>query len=322
MWMETWLIPGYLGVDLFFILSGFIISLVHIDMSPDMRELGSFYVKRIFRVYPLDVCVMLFLAANAWRLNQIGNGWYDRQTFLPVLLMIQPYFMHPPINGWLATNWSVGIELSCYLAFPALLILLRRRGRIVGLTSLAVFLALEGLCQFYYRQRFFGPGAIFRGLAGFGLGASAAFAARAWPRFSARTTTIIGLTCIAAILGLLMEQIQWPIPLCMAGLIASLSYRSGPIVRFCEMRIVVWLGEISYSIYLVHSIFLGGWGWWWVAEIRAHMPGRVAPAAWIAVCLGVTTIISALTYYAIERPCRRLGGMIAKRISGRKYVLF
>jgi peptidoglycan/LPS O-acetylase OafA/YrhL len=317
-WMSTYLVPGFLGVDLFFILSGFILSTVHIDMSLDMREIGRFYLKRIFRVYPLEICMMLCLAANAWRLNKIGNGgWYDLHTFLPVVLMIQPYYEHPPIIGWLSTNWSVGIELSCYLTFPILLVALRGRGRLPTLMALVVFLLLEAMCQVVYLENYFGRGAVLRGFSGFGLGASVAFAIREGPRFGVRTTTMFGIGCSLAIFGLLMEQCLWPIPLCMAGLIASLSCGSGPIKRFCEIGVVVWLGEISYSIYLVHSVFMGEWGWWWVGKLRWNLPGPAASAAWIAVTLLISVLVSAATYYGIEQPCRRLGNVTLTWLSRR-----
>jgi len=313
--MSTYLIPGFLGVDLFFILSGFLIAIVHKDMSLDVRDLGGFYLKRIFRVYPLEIGVMLFMLAYAWWQHKIGPGWCDLHTFLPILLMVQPYYDQPPIIGWLATNWSVGIELGCYLVFPILLVVLRGRGRMMNLIWLLLFLVLEALGRFYYLESFFGPGAVLRGFAGFGLGASMAFVVQSGPRLRVRTTTTIGLGCVAAIGGLLMEQVLWPIPLFMAGLIASLSYRAGPIVRLFEWGGVVWLGKISYSIYLIHSVFMGEWGWWWVAELRMHLPDPVAAVAWVAVSLLVSATLSALTYYGIERPFRWLGQITANRFS-------
>jgi peptidoglycan/LPS O-acetylase OafA/YrhL len=62
---------------------------------------------------------------------------------------------------------------------------------------------------------------------------------------------------------------------------------------------------------------MGEWGWWWVGKLRWNLPGPAASAAWIAVTLLISVLVSAATYYGIEQPCRRLGNVTLTWLSRR-----
>ncbi len=311
-WLLRFVQPGYLGVDLFFILSGFILARVHPNLHLGLRPVAAFALKRLFRIYPLSTAIMLFMAADAWRHGWLGTPWYEPRLFGPVLLMIEPYFSHPPLVGWLATNWSVGIELLCYAAFPFGLACLRAVPRWGRLALLAALLAAEAWTQWHHLGAFYGPGAILRGLCGFWLGAVCA--ALAIGRPARRAVALASLLCLAGTLALLQAGVLWPVPLCMAGLITAVSFECDVVAALLGTRVFVWLGEVSYSLYLVHGVLLGSYGWRWLEAIRLHLRDPLATAAWATLTAGVLLGVSAATYYGIERPWRSFGSRLARRV--------
>ncbi len=189
---------GFMAVDIFFVLSGFILTLVHQDLAA--RGVGGFFVKRLLRVYPLDIAVMLLMLLGAWAHGTLGTGWYAWSKFPPVLLMVEPFMPGPPIMGWLITNWSVGIELLCYLLFPVLLIGLRRLPSLALMGVVAAAAAAEWATEATWPGYFFGLGAVLRGLCGFGLGG--AIACLVW-RCPPPRSTLAACGEVVCLLGLL-----------------------------------------------------------------------------------------------------------------------
>ena len=311
-WLGVVMTPGFMGVDLFFILSGFILAVVYSELVLTPKTIGAFFLKRVMRIYPLNVAIMLFMAEEAWRNNWFGTPWYDPHLFLPVLLMAIPFYTNPPFAAWLATNWSLGVELVCYVCFPLVLICLRQRAGflIVALLALAVG---EAATQRAYLGVFYGTGAFLRGLVGFSMGGVAAFLIRRHRRPDERLVGAGEFLSMAGCLVFLLQGRLWPIPLCMCTLIASLSYGSGPLARVLAARWIVWLGDISYSIYLVHGVLLGEWAWPQLANAKAAMPEPLASLVWLSGLLTVVIATSAFTYYAVEVPGRRLGQTLIRR---------
>lgn len=158
--------PGYIGVDVFFVLSGFVITAVHRDMMPSGST--NFFIRRIFRIYPLHLFVLGIILA-IWLREQYLAGAPLVTPFLDhlpiVALLLQPYLIHD--LDWNVVSWSIGVEMLCYALFPLAILVLRRMNLVV---SLAV-LIIAGLCeQRVHSEAIWGWHAIARGLAGFGLG--------------------------------------------------------------------------------------------------------------------------------------------------------
>ena len=313
-WMGVIMTPGFMGVDLFFILSGFILAVVYADLILVPENIAKFLLKRIMRIYPLNVAIMLFMAEEAWRNHWFGTPWYDPHLFLPVLLMAIPFYTNPPFAAWLATNWTLGVELVCYLFFPFILVCLRLRTGFLTAALLALAVG-EVLTQRAYLGVFFGAGAFLRGLLGFSMGGVSAFLIRRHGRPGERLIGACEFLSVGASLIFLLLGRLWPIPLCMGVLIASLSYGSGPLARVLAARWIVWLGDISFSIYLVHGVLLGEWAWPQLANARAALPEPLASLVWLSGLLTVVIGTSALTYYVIEVPGRELGRAVIRRSS-------
>ncbi len=284
---------GYVAVDVFFILSGFIMAEVYGGIAP--RGAGRYWWRRVLRVYPLHVCVMAVLALQAVIAAMRNpalppHPWHE---YPDVLLLLQSYLL--PNSSWNPPTWSVGVELACYALFPFTMPLLRRvpRWALVPLVLLLGFAEWHVLAA--YDGAIVGRGAILRGLAGFALGA--VLSRMAAPLSASRAGAGEALASAGICAG-----IVWLSPpliaLSAALLIVALSARSGPLARLLSLRWCVWLGAVSFSIYLLHAALIGA--------IDHHLP--VPHIAWVRglVLLGLLLPLSGLTYRFIEQPGRRL----------------
>jgi peptidoglycan/LPS O-acetylase OafA/YrhL len=306
--------PGYLGVDVFFVLSGFILAIVYADLAPSAGAVGRFLTRRLFRIYPLNVALMIGIALNAWAHGRLNTGWFDLHYFVPYLLMIETLLPGRPYIGWLPTNWSVGIEILLYLAFPLAALTLRRAPGAALWAALAGFAIAECLTQHFIQYswliRVHGASALLRGAAAFFLGA---VIATLWRRRPAPSRLIVAcmevLPFAAAAVCLLQNQL-WPVPVLAAISITALAWQSGPLAHLLSTRLAVWLGDISYSIYLVHGLILGDWSGIWLASSRAALPEPYATIVWSVLISSTTLAASAITYYAIERPARAFGSRL------------
>jgi peptidoglycan/LPS O-acetylase OafA/YrhL len=176
---------------------------------------------------------------------------------------------------------------------------------------LATLVLAEAVVQHAWLARSDGVAGFLRGAVAFCIGA---IMAALWRRRPAPTRLIVACMEVlpfAAATACLLLQCLWPVPLFAAVSIAALAWQSGPLARLLSTRLAVWLGDISYSIYLVHGLILGDWSGIWLASARAALPEPCATIAWSVMIIGATLAVSALTYYAIERPARAFGARLA-----------
>lgn len=294
--------PGYMAVDIFFVLSGFVITAVHRDLNP--AGLGAFFRRRIFRIYPLHLFVLgLILALWLWGFWM--NGAPDptqRLRDLPIVaLLLQPYLLHG--LTWNTASWSIGIEMLCYLLFPLALALLRPRplgGTILLLIALALFE------RHVHSEMIWGWPAILRGIAGFGLGMLLQQASLLLPRPSARTADLFAILAVAALLLTLAGGAPANVPLCAALLIFALAAERGRVWCLLGAAPLVWLGEISFSLYLLHPTVLG-LAYVWFPPARLGLPPGETALLWAALVTALLLGLATLSWAFIETPARRLG---------------
>jgi peptidoglycan/LPS O-acetylase OafA/YrhL len=309
------LVCGWLGVDLFFVLSGFILATVYARLRPG--GWNRFWLKRGLRVFPLNTAILLFLAALA--LLGVRTGAQVRWADLPWhLLMLQSFVPHRRV-GWIFVNWSVGIELICYAAFPLLVLGLARLGARAALVAAAGAAGLTFYVQLHVLGAFFGLDAVWRCGSEFLLGAAAGTLALRMPRLTARWA---GLLEAGGLAGLVYGSLgglgtEWcaavgsarmaSVPLAAAVLIFALASDSGPVARGLRAWPLFWLGQVSFSLYMIHwplMTRMAALAWLW----SGGPPGVAVVAAWGTIVLAVGLSISALTYRFIEQPGRRLIG--------------
>ncbi|HEY0786301.1 MAG TPA: acyltransferase, partial [Acidobacteriaceae bacterium] len=134
---------GWTGVDLFFVLSGFLITGILYDTLAFPRSLRTFFARRSLRIFPVYLLMVALVVVFA-RPLQVPLGWRDIPFFayganLTRVLQIDPEF-GPYLRFW--HLWSLAVEEQFYLLWAPLVFLLARRGRIMGACCVGIAAAI------------------------------------------------------------------------------------------------------------------------------------------------------------------------------------
>jgi len=236
-------INGSVGVDVFFPLSGFLIT--GILMRNDWSDLRGYYIRRFFRIAPvyyLSFAITISLAVAAHHLH-IGISRIDqaREILIPSMLFSRELASSATLFG---QAWTVGIEEKFYLVWPVVFLLPGSRRKVV----LALCLILVGLAVLQYDKAL-------RGYGGIALGciASVAYFKRG---FQIHVNLALGLLALAYAFCLYSDLRFANITISMASalLIPALYARSSLVSRALSNKTIVQLGRMTFSIYMLHVI--------------------------------------------------------------------
>ncbi|MGV1035392.1 MAG: acyltransferase family protein [Candidatus Nanopelagicales bacterium] len=330
---------GFLGVDIFFVLSGFLITsiLLHEWRSTGRLNLRDFWLARARRLLPalMVVLVVILLASalvagragDAMRTDSVATFFYASNWWF--IAEGSSYFDQFSDPSPLRHTWSLAIEEQWYLLFPLFLvsILAWSKGRrfLVGVL-LAGALASAGLMAYLAAQ----PGGQSRAYYGtdtrmqallVGAALGALLTPRALLRLARFATPIgiLGVTAAIALLMLVNETQDWVYrggfllcAIAIAAVIVSVTaHPDGWLARGLSWRPLVWLGKISYGVYLWHwPIYL------FLTPDHVGLSGLPLLAARVALTLGVAQ----LSYTYLEMPIRR-GALSRMRVSTRRTLL-
>ncbi|MBP2301005.1 acyltransferase family protein [Azospirillum picis] len=320
---------GYLAVDLFFMLSGFVLTHVYHDAfsrpAQGTRFRGTYWnflKARIARLYPLHLAVLLLFVATALAFRTVEYA--ATGTFQPIplqgaesvgalvanLLMVQG--LYASMLSWNYPAWSISLEFMAYLVFPiALPLVWRASGRVQATLALAAFAALGGLAWLTQDNlnQWDGPQTLLRCLPEFLLGTLLYSAYRCGLATSllSRDATAAGLALAILLLLHLNGPDLLAVPLFALLILAAVANR-GRTARMLNIRPLVWLGDVSYSLYLLHGfveyattrLLMLGPG----IHDRKALPGGWSVAlllAMVAVCL----LVAGPAYRRIELAGRR-----------------
>ncbi|MEM5429553.1 acyltransferase [Cupriavidus oxalaticus] len=313
---STWFDHGYLGVDGFFILSGFILA-YNYDPAPGRGiEWKRFIVARIARIYPVYlVCLLAFALAVIARdlllhTNNVGTGAYTASNFLQEMLMLSAWRYAGGI-GWNDVGWSVSAEWFAYVFFPLFLLVAPRLNRarilLAGGMALAALAAVEATSPDHLSL----SGGVARLVPEFLLGVLLCRLRSAMPRHEglrAGGMLSLGVCLLGVGLGVDVLFVAGA-----AGLVFCLSYPRDALTRVLSLRGLVFLGEVSYCIYIVQRIpqYLFEFARDKAAAV-ATLPGVVQAALLLALTVGFAVLL----HLAIEKPMRacinrRVGGKMA-----------
>lgn len=320
-----------LFVDLFFVLSGFVIMHAWGKRLSGVEAGKEFIARRFWRLWPLHFGILFVLfglealklgLSGVIALPQDGAPFTDTKswaTLLSNILMTQSLNLHGT-TSWNLPAWSISAEFWTYLVFAAVMLGLRTRS---GLVLLAIAgLALLGLALnspiFLFATHDFG---LLRSIFGFFVGA-ATYQLVASDRFEMNGGTALEIS-VTLLLGAYLlttgvNATSYLAPLVFAGLIIVFSQARGVLSRVLESRPIQALGLWSYSIYLVHallfylaSVVLQASAKLGILSVTSQgfgggrvysLGGGMADALAIIALLGVTIIISAWSYRWIEKP--------------------
>ena len=309
---------GRIGVDIFFVLSGFLITsllLEEWDRSEGI-SFGKFYLRRALRLLPALLLLLFFVEVYALGVLRGPRFWQMQRAILAVLFYASNWFniARPDGLGPLAHAWSLSIEEQFYLLWPPLLfLLLRSRLRMWLITAAIVLLA--GVAAVHRVFVWTGPESAWRIYNGLdtridellaGCGLAAALAA-GWINLNPLRTCVryCYLPSLAFILYLVVRPLPWHI-MCTLGwplvefCLVIILYRlmvseKTPLHKLLEYQPLVWIGRLSYGLYLWHfPIFEKAGGW------------RSLGVMAIPVAFALTFSVATLSFYFVETPFLRL----------------
>lgn len=291
---------GFLGVDIFFVLSGFVIAYSTRNASPSFGYLGRFALRRSIRLDPpywLTIAAELFVVFLTIRFFGMHPDIPTPAQVLAHLFYAQNLLGYGDV---LPIFWTLCYEIQFYVGYVFLLILWRKypADRRTAILGLAVLFSLS----LYTR---YGPNNI-EGLAlhrwfQFFLGVLAYWVV--CKQTTLRTFLLAAGTALAAaaIAGYGIEQAVAPI----AATLVLYSARK----QWFNSTVLQFLGKTSYSLYLVHLIV----GARLVSLLDTFLPPLPTPMAWALYTTGIlaSTASAYILYYAVERPTTRLSKSIS-----------
>ena len=326
---------GWMGVDLFFVLSGFLIgSQVFAPLAVgEPLDLRGFYLRRAFRILPAFIVVLALYAC--WPAFREAPGLEPAWMFLSFTLNL---LIDYSSNAAFSHAWSLCVEEHFYLLFPALAVLLSRRPAAWKLVLLAGVVVGGGIALrggIWLRDAAIDPDMTLRNwfvedlyfptwnrldglLCGVLLAAWRCWRPHAWRRAQRHANAVLlaGLAVMGLALwlfrqrtGLLGNTLGWPVLSFGLGLLVFAGAAPGSWIGRRALPMAGWLAAISYSLYLVHKpvyhlvqLQFGDW-----LEGR----GVLAFAAY-----GLAAVSAgALLHYLVERPALRWRGRWLRRPS-------
>jgi len=264
-------LTGWTGVDLFFVLSGFLITGILLDTKPRPDYYRRFYIRRALRILPLYFAVLLFLAiATRTPLFPHAVPWSFLGISMLFLTNFATVFKIPVPYG---PFWSLAVEEHFYLLWPA--VVRKLSARRVALGALAVCMvcpALRAVSFLLHRGRGWTEYGGYTWFVADSLATGALFAVAVrsslnsrrtnWKLAAAALATGTGIAIVGAPFGILcrerllgMALRQTALNIFFLGvLVLTLLIGTGRWKRFACFKPLRFLGEISYGVYLIHTL--------------------------------------------------------------------
>ena len=322
-----WSLPGgYIGVDVFFVLSGFLITSLLLEewSAKGGIAFGAFYMRRALRLLPALLFLLLALSLASTLLISRENARENYVASLAALFYVGNWVMalgqgrHYELMGALAHTWSLSVEEQFYLIWPPVLALILSRGG--GVRNVARLAAIGVLGAAVWRVVLVGSGAHpLRIYAGTDTRADALLMGclmaalfylglfdRSWIRRAAPWISWMALLSILSCALLLppnsnltMERVGFPLVAVLVALLLTslLADPAGTVGRVFSWEPMVAVGRVSYGMYLWHYVVAA-----FLTEERLGIPSSGVQIARVA----GTAAAVVFSWYAIERPALRL----------------
>ncbi len=326
---------SYYMVDLFFVLSGFVMSLNYSDRLHSVRDLLRFQFLRLGRLYPVHLLFLLLAvgaAASSWIAVTAfgvtmpnGSAFKDATfgSFAEQLLLVHALGFFKIAHPFNLPSWSISVEFYTYLVFGVICLVpyyLLRLSTFLAVSGAALVLLLfaDGTTADYSQ--------VLQCLAGYFLGCLvAAFAARR-PNALRNGSTLVALVAMALFLCIRVDP-RFDIAIFFLSALLIVAVVCGTddyTKRFLRHRVFRYLGLVSYSIYMSHTLVL------WVCNqfvrVVLRRPEVVAGGIstpqlsllvallWYGIAIAGTILVSAVVFKYVEDPCRLKSKELARRL--------
>ena len=323
----TNMFPGGFGVYVFFVISGFLIARQFFVEQEATSSIGmtNFYLRRFFRLYPVALVFTATVVALYLAQGKTVDWWQPASALFYFSNYYFASFIDPSQEVMpLVIFWSLSVEEHFYLLFPTVFLLAKgapRRlgfivlGVIVGALALRLGMAIRhpeliGSYYFYYRSEFRMDSIAY------GVGV-AALCATEWGRsFLARLANPVTLVAAGAIVLFCLLYREpffretWRYSLVGLAIAAALvsvlfSARLGWVQRLLNMRLPVYIGKLSYSLYLWHFLVL---------YLTGPLGDDLPRPALIVLNFALSFAVSSASYHWLEVPFLKL----RKRLHARR----
>ncbi len=298
---------GWLGVDLFFVLSGFLITGILLDSRDSPHYFRNFYGRRVLRILPLYFVTIAVMACF-----YPGNGTYFALS-LAFLANVAPLWGVAVPHGP-GVFWSLAVEEHFYLIWPWIIRLFSRRALA---SACFVIVIAEPILRAIYTSR----GMDIYALSWFrfdGLASGALLAIWFRSGFASRRNSILAASaCVASglaitiaglpfgimlktVAGMSLRYNQATLVYC-AGMLAAISFRSTSLTAPLRSRFARLTGDLSYCLYLIHLALIDGY----MAVFRRYVPTGFTFSQLVVrfiVVLAVSYALALLSRRFLERP--------------------
>ncbi|MEX4473810.1 acyltransferase [Haemophilus influenzae] len=323
---ENWLSGGFLGVDIFFVISGFLITgIIITEIQQNSFSLKQFYTRRIKRIYPAFITVMAlvsFIASVIFIYNDFNKLRKTIELAIAFLSnfylgLTQGYFDLSANENPVLHIWSLAVEEQYYLIFPLILILAYKKFReikvlfIITLILFFILLATSFVSANFYKEVLHQPNIYYLSNLRFPellVGSLLAIyhnlsASKQASKQASNVIAILSTLLLFSCLFLMNNNIAYIpgitliLPCIFTALIIHTTSQNN-IVKLClSNKAIVFIGKISYSLYLYHWIFIA-FAYYITGEKQINNQS-------IAIVIVLTIIFSVLSYYLIEQPIRK-----------------
>ncbi|HEX8594055.1 MAG TPA: acyltransferase [Pseudomonas sp.] len=331
-------------VNFFFVLSGFVLYHIYGQRLGSAAQLKGFVIARICRLYPLHLAMLLIalgLECLKMVMEQRGmsfglpsfTGAKAAQEILPNLFLLQSWWSGFNQMSFNFPSWSISVEFYLYLLFALVIAVSPGFSRqVFAAIAVLAFIAL------YFRSALFTEGA----LVGMGCFFAGALTYRLYDRFKHLSvslpvaTSLEALSLLTVYLAVTYSSPSQNISLSLlfCGVIAVFSFEAGALSTLLRTRLFKWVGMLSFSIYMIHSIVIlfGLMGLMLLSKLTGQTllidrvgrePGELVryidsgsamlDNLLIVIELGSVLAVSVLTYRYIELPGIELGKLMNAR---------
>lgn len=318
---------GFIGVDIFFVISGFLItSIISTSLKNQSFSLSDFYVRRLWRLQPALITVVIFTLVLA-TIFYLPTDFIDyiRSAKYTALFISNQYFARSTTgyaapdtaNLLLLHTWSLSIEWQWYLLLPAGILLLNRHlsDKTVKIVTIAVTISMLGLSlylsdKYPNKSYYFLSSRIFE----FMIGSCLVVLNHERLKLTQNIASALGVLSLLAIIYCATRTnivLGYPdyhaviVSIASALLILVGTSANGIASRILSLSPLVFIGSISYSLYL----------WHWPIFATGRYLALTENTIFRISCYVATFIAAYLSYIFIEKPCRKIRWKLTKSLS-------